>query len=153
MTDLRSQTLEALRHYAVRYQESALHFAAWMELPTSDGVALGEILWAETEGEPMTGTRLARRIGMTSGAANALVNRLEERGLIMRSRESADRRVVTLRVTELTRERSSAFLGSRAAELDEAIGSYDDDTLTVVRDFLFRFAAVLPQDDTAPSKH
>lgn len=41
MTDLRSQTLEALRHYAVRYQESALHFAAWMELPTSDGVALG----------------------------------------------------------------------------------------------------------------
>ncbi|MCS6576221.1 MarR family transcriptional regulator [Curtobacterium flaccumfaciens pv. flaccumfaciens] len=152
MTDLRSQTLEALRRYAVRYQESALRFAAWMELPTSDGVALGEILWAETEGEPMTGTRLARRIGMTSGAANALVNRLEERGLIMRSRESADRRVVTLRVTELTRERSSGFLGSRAAELDEAIGSYDVDTLTVVRDFLLRFAAVLPQE-TAPSKH
>ncbi|MDD1384107.1 MULTISPECIES: MarR family winged helix-turn-helix transcriptional regulator [Curtobacterium] len=152
MTDLRSQTLEALRRYAVRYQESALRFAAWMELPTSDGVALGEILWAETEGEPMTGTRLARRIGMTSGAANALVNRLEERGLIMRSRESADRRVVTLRVTELTRERSSGFLGSRAAELDEAIGSYDDDTLTVVRDFLLRFAAVLPQEN-APSKH
>ena len=151
MTDLRSQTLEALRHYAVRYQESALHFAAWMELPTSDGVALGEILWAETEGGPMTGTRLARRIGMTSGAANALVNRLEERGLIVRSRESADRRVVTLRVTDLTRERSSGFLGSRAAELDEAIGSYDDDTLMVVRDFLVRFAAVLPQE-TAPSK-
>ncbi|MDO3699848.1 hypothetical protein Q3H92_19310, partial [Curtobacterium flaccumfaciens] len=73
--------------------------------------------------------------------------------LTVRSRESADRRVVTLRVTDLTRERSSGFLGSRAEELDEAIGSYNDDTLTVVRDFLLRFAAVLPQDDTAPSKH
>ncbi|MBO9039029.1 MULTISPECIES: MarR family winged helix-turn-helix transcriptional regulator [Curtobacterium] len=152
MTDLRSQTLEALRHYAVRYQESALHFAAWMELPTSDGVALGEILWAENEGEPMTGTRLARRIGMTSGAANALVNRLEERGLIERSRESTDRRIVTLRVTELTRERSSGFLGARAAELDAALASYDDATLTVVRDFLLRFAAVLPQETAAPER-
>ncbi|KZX22523.1 MarR family winged helix-turn-helix transcriptional regulator [Rathayibacter tanaceti] len=149
MTDLRSETLEALRRYAVRYQESSHHFATWMRLPTTDGVALGEILWAENAGDPLSAARLRLRIGLTSGATNALVNRLEERGLVRRSRESTDRRIVSLRVTETARRQSSGFLGSRAEELDAALADYDSATLTTIRDFLDRFAGILPIGESA----
>jgi DNA-binding MarR family transcriptional regulator len=146
MSELRIQTLEALRHYAVRYQESAHRFAAWMDLPMSDGAALGEVMWAENEGSPLSAARLRWRIGMTSGATNALVKRLEGRGLLVRSRESVDRRIVTLRPTDAARARSDGFFGARAEELERALGRYDDATLEAVREFLVRLADVLPTD-------
>jgi DNA-binding MarR family transcriptional regulator len=146
MSELRTQTLEALRHYAVRYQESAHRFAAWMDLPMSDGAALGEVIWAENEGDPLSAARLRWRIGMTSGATNALVKRLEERGLVTRTRESADRRIVTLRATDAARHRADGYFGARAQDLEVALGRYDDRTLEVVREFLDRLAAVLPGD-------
>lgn len=142
--DVRALVLEALRAYAVRYQESAHQLAVWMGLPTSDGTALGEVIWAEQEGHPLSPARLSERLGMTSGATNALVNRLERQGLVSRSRESTDRRIVSLRVTPSARERTSAYLEGPQRELAAALDEYDDATLEVVREFLDRFAAVLP---------
>lgn len=136
--------LDALRHYAIGYQESAHRLARWMDLPNIDGTALGEIIWAEYEGSPLTPSRLSARIGLTSGAINALVNRLEGHGLVARSRENADRRIVSLRATDLARERASAFLDPSAAALEAALSEYDDETLETVGSILRRFAAILP---------
>lgn len=136
--------LEALHLYAVRYQESAHRLARWMELPTVDGIALGEIVWAEHEGTPLSPTRLSERIGLTTGAANALLTRLEGRGLVARTRESSDRRLVTVRATDDAHRRLEPFLASSARRLEEALGDYDDDTLETIRAFLVRFAGVLP---------
>ncbi|MBF4631261.1 winged helix-turn-helix transcriptional regulator [Clavibacter michiganensis subsp. phaseoli] len=144
MTDEGTRVLEALRGYAVRYQESAHAFARFMGLPTSDGTALGEILWAERSGLPMTAARLRTRLGMTSGATTALVDRLQARGLVERSRESDDRRIVTLRTTDEVRARSAGFHGPAARELEAAMGEHDDATLAVVRGFLERLTGVLP---------
>jgi len=144
MTDEGARVLEALRGYAVRYQESAHAFARFMRLPTSDGTALGEILWAERSGLPMTAARLRTRLGMTSGATTALVDRLQARGLVERSRESDDRRIVTLRTTDEVRARSAGFHGPAARELEVAMGEHDDATLAVVRGFLERLTEVLP---------
>ena len=127
-----------------RYQESAHAFARFMGLPTSDGTALGEILWAERSGLPMTAARLRTRLGMTSGATTALVDRLQARGLVERSRESDDRRIVTLRTTDEVRARSAGFHGPAARELEVAMGEHDDATLAVVRGFLERLTGVLP---------
>jgi DNA-binding MarR family transcriptional regulator len=144
MTTPRTQVLEALRHYAVTYQESAHQLARWMDLPTADGTALGEVIWAEREGAPLSPARLASRIGLTSGATTALLNRLEAQGLVARSRESADRRVVTLRATEQAHERVAPFLRRGGAALQAALDEYDDAALVAVHEFLVRFAAVLP---------
>lgn len=139
--------LDALRHYAIGYQESAHRLARWMDLPNIDGTALGEIIWAEYEGSPLTPSRLSARIGLTSGAVNALVNRLEGHGLVARSRENADRRIVSLRATDRARERASAFLDPSAAALEAALSEYDDETLETVGSILRRFAAILPGVD------
>ena len=139
-----TSALQALRLYAVRYQESAHLLARFMNLPTTDGTALGEVIWAEREGSPLTPAALSQRVGLTSGATTALINRLEDRGFVTRSRESRDRRTVTLRATEAAHERIEPFLRRSSAALEAALADYDSETLTVVTDFLVRFAAVLP---------
>nr|WP_256985478.1 MarR family transcriptional regulator [Rhodococcus sp. 06-1059B-a] len=146
MSTVRTETLEALRHYAVSYQESAYQLARWMNLPTTDGNALGEIIWAENEGTPLSPAVLSARIGLTSGATTALIDRLEGQDLVRRSRESTDRRSVALRSTPLARERIDPFVRRASTELETALADYDDTTLVVIRDFLLRFAAVLPRE-------
>ena len=97
------EVMEALRDWAVGFAELNQHMAAWMGLPGSDANALGQIVWAAESGEPLSPARLARRLGMTSGATTILLNRLEGAGLIGRTREHADRRRVTLRPSETGR--------------------------------------------------
>ena len=54
---------------------------------------------------------------------------------------------VTLRATDLARERASAFLAPSTAALEDALGDYDDETLETVGSILRRFAAILPGVD------
>jgi hypothetical protein len=68
-----------------------------MRLPGSDATALGQITWAAESGTPLSPAQLSRLLGMTTGATTILLNRLETAGHIRRSRESTDRRRVTLR--------------------------------------------------------
>jgi DNA-binding MarR family transcriptional regulator len=152
MTTPRQHLLEALRHYALSYQESTRQLARRMDLPTVDGTALGEILWAEHEGAALSPGRLSTRVGLTSGATNALINRLEAQGLVSRSRESDDRRVVTLRTTEVARQRAAVFLDPSAAALEGALDQYDDVTLETVGTMLGQLAAVLPVADREGSR-
>lgn len=144
-SEIRAEVLEALRAYVVAYQDSGHDLARHMGLPITDGLALGEVLWAEYNGAPLTPTGLAHRTALTSGATNALINRLEGRGLVERSREHDDRRIVTLRATDAARARAEEFNGAAAVRLEEALAEQADDDLVVVRDFLRRFAAVLPR--------
>ncbi|MCH1868180.1 MarR family winged helix-turn-helix transcriptional regulator [Nocardioides sp. CFH 31398] len=144
---LHVEVLEALRGYAVAYQESTLHFARSVGLPTTDGVALGEVVYADLTGAPLSPAGLSRRTGLTSGAVNALVNLLAQHGLLTRTREHDDRRIVSLRPTAEALERAQAYYGTRAEELQDALASYDHEELRRVRDFLVRFAAILPRAD------
>ncbi|GAA1749776.1 MarR family winged helix-turn-helix transcriptional regulator [Aeromicrobium alkaliterrae] len=145
MDALRAEVLESLRRYVDSYQASVIEFARHMGLPLTDGNALGEVLWAERAGAPLSPSALASRIAITSGATNALVNRLEAKGLVARSREHDDRRVVTLRATEAARATAEPFLSESAGRLTASLATYDDADLVLVRDFIDRFAAVLPR--------
>ncbi|GAA0548158.1 hypothetical protein GCM10010172_32500 [Paractinoplanes ferrugineus] len=110
-------TMQALRDWAVSFTELNQHLAAWMNLPGSDANALGQIIWAAEDGQPLTPADLARQIGMTSGATTVLLNRLETAGHIRRSREHTDRRRVTLRPEPGAREQARAFLAEAGAEI------------------------------------
>ncbi len=138
------RALEALRGFALAYRDSAHSLAEWMHLPRVDGNALGEIVWAEREGDPLTPVRLGRRVGLTSGATTALVNRLERLGHVVRSRESDDRRVVTLRATTSALDRLQPFLDSGFARLHDTIAGFDDEQMLLVADFATRIVNVLP---------
>jgi len=115
------EVMEALRSWAVAFTEMNQHLATWMDLPTTDAQALGQVLWAASDGDPLSPARLGQRIGMTSGSVTVLVNRLEAAGLLERSREHADRRRVTLRPTAAAQERARAFSETAVAEIAAAL--------------------------------
>jgi DNA-binding MarR family transcriptional regulator len=151
------EVMEALRGWAVAFAELNQHMATWMDLPTTDAQALGQVLWAASDGDPLSPARLGQRIGMTSGSVTVLVNRLEAAGLIERSREHADRRRVTLRPTPAAQERARAFTEASVTEIAGALHETDLPDLAASTVFLERMveAATAATDRlrTGPPPH
>jgi MarR family transcriptional regulator, organic hydroperoxide resistance regulator len=115
------QAMEALQAWALAFAELNQLMSSWLHLPTTDANALGQVLWADASGDPLSPSRLGQRIGMSSGSVTVLLNRLEEAGLLERSREHTDRRRVTLRPTAAARERARAFAETSTAEISAAL--------------------------------
>ena len=133
--------MHRLRDWAVTFDELNRHLSTWMDLPVSDANALGQVVWAEQGGDPLSPARLARLIGMTSGATSILIDRLEAAGHVARHRESTDRRRVALRPTDTARAESARFLGFAGAEIAETVQGTDPAETRVVIAFLARMTA------------
>ena len=86
-----------------------------------------------------TPTELARYTGLTTGAATAMLDRLEKAKLIKRKPNPKDRRGVLIEVNRT----STAALGSMVAGIqkvqNELIASYTSKELATIADFLTRF--------------
>lgn len=121
--------MEALRAYGLNFNEFSHRFADWLDMHSTDATALLEISSAEQRGQPLSPARLAERISLSSGATTALLNRLEQAGHIERTREHADRRVVTVRATEHVGALAEEFFGPLAARMDVALAKYPLDVL------------------------
>ncbi|MDG4669350.1 helix-turn-helix domain-containing protein [Mycobacterium sp. 236(2023)] len=126
------RVLELLRAYSADYTYLNRHLAAWLGVHTADAAAYAEILYAQDRGAPLTPALLARRLAMTSGATTSLLNRLEAAGLIVRSRESQDRRVVTLRSDPAIKREAPRFFGPLGHLLDAVLADYSEDFLDEV---------------------
>lgn len=135
--------MEGLREWAVGFTELHHHLSGWMGLPTSDANALGQVVWAAEGGTPLSPAQLSRRLGMTSGATTVLLDRLERAGLVLRSRESADRRRVTVRPSEEGRDKARAFLAFAGTEIAQTVGAEQEQDLQVVIAFLSRMSAAV----------
>lgn len=78
----------------------------------------------------MTPVAVARSLQVTPGTVTGTLNRLEETGLIERARgESADRRVVNLRITPKGRDLVKRWRESCRAHLDEIMASISEQDL------------------------
>ncbi|WP_202387265.1 MarR family transcriptional regulator [Nocardioides flavescens] len=133
--------MHALRDWVQAHDELVRRQAAWMDLPVTDVAALGQVVWAAEAGSPLSPTELARLHGFTSGATTALVNRLEAAGHVERTRESSDRRRVTLRPTPAARERTREFLSAVGTDIATLLASTPPDELRTVTSFLQRLTA------------
>ncbi|GIG65175.1 MarR family winged helix-turn-helix transcriptional regulator [Phytomonospora endophytica] len=125
----RDRLMEGLRAFGGVSDEFGRRFAAWLGLHATDAVALLEIYSAETRGLPLSPARLSERIPLSSGATTALLNRLEQAGHIVRTREHADRRVVTLRSSAESQRRADEFFGPLAGHLDAVVTGYPPELL------------------------
>lgn len=109
------------------------------------GVSAPEMLALELLGRDgeLGPSELAARLQMTTGAVTALVDRLEERGFVVRERHPSDRRRVILRRTPAAaaaiEEQYSALeadisaMGERLDEgAREAVSAFVDGLVTVV---------------------
>lgn len=124
-----ARLMEELRIYGSIFNQFSRLFGSWLGLYSTDSEALLEIVYAEERGAPLSPARLASRIGLTSGATTSLLNRLEEARHVVRSRESTDRRVVTLRSSPQVHARADEFFATLALQLDKTMSRYTPELL------------------------
>jgi DNA-binding MarR family transcriptional regulator len=87
---------------------------------------------------PISAGDLAAAARLTSGAVTAILDRLEARGLVRRTRDSEDRRRVLVETTpEMERDAEEAFK-SFLADAKQASDTYTNEELEIILDFLQR---------------
>jgi MarR family transcriptional regulator, organic hydroperoxide resistance regulator len=131
-----ARLMEELRIYGSNFNQFSRLFGSWLGLYSTDSEALLEIVYGEERGAPLSPARLASRIGLSSGATTSLLNRLEEAGHVVRSRESVDRRVVTLRSSPQVHTRADEFFVTLANQLDNTMSRYSPELLKSFEDLL-----------------
>lgn len=136
VTKHRELIVNELRLFGANYAELSRRFATWLKLHSTDAVALVEIFYAEDIGSPLSPARLSERISLSSGATTALLNRLEGAGHIFRTREDADRRIVTLHSGPKVHEYTAEFFGPLADHVDAMLRNYTPDQLNQFENFL-----------------
>lgn len=80
--------------------------------------------------------QLAHMLGISSGGATALINRLEARGLVTRDRHPLDRRVIVIRAVESQCEAVREVMDAVSDEIATQSARYDTAELELVHRFL-----------------
>ena len=87
-------------------------------------------------GGPQSAGAIAGATGLTPAAVTALIDRLEARGLLTRTRSLEDRRKVVIEATEATRELSARYYGAIAREGEKVIATFSDAELATISRFV-----------------
>ncbi|TIS10705.1 MAG: MarR family transcriptional regulator, partial [Mesorhizobium sp.] len=85
---------------------------------------------------PQSAGAVAAATGLTPAAVTALIDRLEARGLVTRTRSLEDRRKVVIEATDLTRELSERYYGAIAREGEKVMAAFSDAELATVLRFI-----------------
>ncbi|MET8388716.1 MarR family transcriptional regulator [Streptosporangium canum] len=125
----RERLAEGLRAYGASFTELGRRFATRLGVHSTDAFALLEIASAEASGAPLSPALLSRRISLSSGAMTALLNRLEQAGYVTRTREHADRRIVTLHSSAQVREFADDFFAPVNERQDAVLSQYPPELL------------------------
>lgn len=134
VAEQRERLIEGLRAYGGHFTELSRLFADWLGLHSTDAVALLEVAAAEERGTPLSPARLSERILLSPSATTALLNRLEQAGHIIRSREHTDRRVITLRSSAYVQERADEFFRPLGVRLDSVMAGHPPEAPGRLRD-------------------
>ena len=126
------RVLRSLTAFSAMQKELARAFARSVRMHTTDADAVVMIIEAEQRGRPLTPARLAERLGLSPGATSILLGRLEQARHVERTREGADRRVVTLRSTTTINASADAFFEPLQQQLGHALGEFTAAQLDVV---------------------
>jgi DNA-binding MarR family transcriptional regulator len=100
-----------------------------------------------------TPSEIARKLGHTTGATTRLVDQLEIHGLVERSREAVDRRVVELALKPGGRKAVAAIVPMVTDTWNELLEDFDSDEIETLISLLTRLLARLEKDENEPVRH
>ena len=87
---------------------------------------ISEVIAAKTEGKRFISTQLAKRLGVTRSAISQIVNRLEERGVVVRVSSNQDKKSAYIELSDAILdeygediEKSKLFVGALVDEFGE----------------------------------
>ena len=138
---IRWTIIDALRRYGTDSGRIGHAFAELHQLQAADLRALVAIMSAEGNGTPLTAGQLREQLGLSSGGASLVIDRLERAGHIRRARDHpADNRVVHLRYTDQGRATGLAFFGSLGDRARAILDGFTGDELQVIARFITAMA-------------
>lgn len=129
------ETFQKLQHVTTRIEMSLRSVLA------EKGMSLGGLLLLQVliaRRGPATATELADSMMVTNGAITGFMDRLEEEGLITRTRMPIDRRIVLVEATGKARTRFEKLRSVAIEELGDTFHGWDTDDLRKLQDFLDR---------------
>ncbi len=94
-----------------------------------------------TEG-PMSASRLAEATGLSAAATTAMIDRLERKGFVRRSKHETDRRRVIVEMTEVGQARTWALYEPLVREGMPLLARFDTAELRSMRDHLIAIRAI-----------
>jgi DNA-binding MarR family transcriptional regulator len=127
----------AVHHLSAAAAEVDAAIARRMRLSAGDFLALKHLLIAE---EPLGPVELGRLLGLTSGAATGLVDRLAQAGWARRDPHPGDRRRQAVTATAHARETLSRELRPLAAEIGQAVATLSPDQQHLLTETLLQLA-------------
>jgi DNA-binding MarR family transcriptional regulator len=139
----RQEVALLLRRLTVELDAVGQRFALRHGLNRTDVRALVAVMDAARRGRSLTAGALGSAVELSSASVTALLDRLERVGHLRRVRDPADRRRVSLEMSEAAMAAGAEHFGGLNRDLVAAMGRYSDEELTVVRRFLEEMTEVV----------
>lgn len=128
------QLMQALRAYTETAERVIDQHGALRGVRRTDLKTLSFVISRASEGCPATPKELARRLGLTTAATTAVVDRLVEHGHARREPSTRDRRSVEIHATDSAlAEGRAIFQPISAATLDSLRDFSDEELATTLR--------------------
>ena len=119
---------------------------AWSEAAELHRSDLSAVTHLASAGQPLTMRELADRVALSPGATTAVVDRLAARGHVVRGRDPADRRRVTVELSGQAQAMGGRFFGELAGRVREVLDGFDGDDLAVLERFLTQLPTAIAPD-------
>lgn len=133
---LRRELVELVQRLGVASHHVGQVFAGRQGLHQTDLEALLHVMHAESRADPLTAGGLSTALGISTGAATGVIDRLERAGHLRRRRDEHDRRKVVLHYDDAGRAVAAEFFGPLGRLSDEVTDTFGVDELRVVARFL-----------------
>lgn len=150
--DIQEAVSDALRAFTVEMEQYIHAAGGAAAIHRTDLTALSHAMEAAHAGTKLTPGELASRMSLSPSATTSMLDRLEAAGHVVRSRDSADRRVVTVRVTDLAEETGYRIFVPLSRALEAVMSSHSAAELAVVLRFLEAAAAAVRSARPAPDE-
>lgn len=134
--DARAELLRLLQRYVVEAVQLGRAFAVRHHMHPTDWSALLAVIHGDRSGRPLTPGELGQRLGISSGATTAVLDRLERAGHVRRVRDDRDRRRMTLHRADSASALLRVFSEPLDAAMDAIVVGYSAGELAVVQRFL-----------------
>lgn len=140
---MRREMVSRLQALTADSRTVATNFSSEHGLSSNDFDALLFVMQQEQSGTPATPGRIADNLGLTSGAATGVIDRLAKRGHVERRRDAEDRRIVRVHFAKAAREVASEFFAPLGVLTDDVMSHYSADELALVSRFLGEMSAAM----------
>jgi DNA-binding MarR family transcriptional regulator len=134
-TDLKKRALKAVAEYGVHLTLFRNAVSEWAGLNVTDMECM-RLLFLKGIATP---SEISRHTGLTSGATTAMLDRLENAGLIERRPNPNDRRGTLIAAAQSSAEKAASWFASARNAQDKLISSYSEEELEIISDVFEKF--------------